>query len=182
MSQITKKVRTLFLFFTWLTAKGSIIALSVLDTDIELAEHKFLEETLIDDEENDDGITNDDDHEFDTTWASLRDQVLVVPLATKMMWFLSEWLWVHKMFWCSLFRRFECWDCYWLSFDYHWARQLRIESGYCGSTACWNEWRMVSCLPTWGALLDPAFVNVLTFNMHSRESLFARKCSFSFTG
>ena len=38
----------------------------MLDTDIELAEHKFLEETLIDDEENDDGITNDNDHEFDT--------------------------------------------------------------------------------------------------------------------
>ena len=38
----------------------------MLDTDIELAEHKFLEETLIDDEENDDGITDHDDHKFDT--------------------------------------------------------------------------------------------------------------------
>lgn len=42
------------------------MALSVLDRDIELAEREFLEETLIDDEENDDGITDDDDHEFDT--------------------------------------------------------------------------------------------------------------------
>ena len=42
------------------------MVLSVLDRDIELAECEFLEETLIDDEENDDGITDDDDHEFDT--------------------------------------------------------------------------------------------------------------------
>ena len=33
---------------------------------IELAEQEVLEETLIDDEENDDGITNDNDQEFDT--------------------------------------------------------------------------------------------------------------------
>ena len=33
---------------------------------IELAEREVLEETLIDDEENDDGITNDNDQEFDT--------------------------------------------------------------------------------------------------------------------
>ena len=33
---------------------------------IELTEREVLEETLIDDEENDDGITNDDDQEFDT--------------------------------------------------------------------------------------------------------------------
>ena len=31
------------------------MALSVLDRDIELAEHEFLKEALIDDEENDDG-------------------------------------------------------------------------------------------------------------------------------
>ena len=43
------------------------MALSELDRDIELEEREFLEETLIDDEENDDGITDDDDHEFDTT-------------------------------------------------------------------------------------------------------------------
>ena len=42
------------------------MVLSMLDRDIELAEREFLEETLIDDEENDDGITDDDDHEFDT--------------------------------------------------------------------------------------------------------------------
>ena len=57
----------------------------MLDMNIELAEHKFLEETLIDDDENDDGITNDNDHEFGTTWGNWRDQVLVVPLATKEM-------------------------------------------------------------------------------------------------
>ena len=28
----------------------------------------------------------------------------------------------------------------------------------------------------------PGFVKMLPFNMHSRECLFARKCSFSFTG
>ena len=33
---------------------------------IELTEREALEETLIDDEENDDGITNDNDQEFDT--------------------------------------------------------------------------------------------------------------------
>ena len=38
----------------------------MLDTDIELAEHKFLEEVFIDDEQNDDGITDNDDHKFDT--------------------------------------------------------------------------------------------------------------------
>ena len=42
------------------------MVLSVLDRDIELTEHEFLEETLIDDEENDDGVTDDDNHEFDT--------------------------------------------------------------------------------------------------------------------
>ena len=44
----------------------ALSALVQLDKDIELAEREFLEETLIDDEENDDGITDDDDHEFDT--------------------------------------------------------------------------------------------------------------------
>ena len=38
----------------------------MLDTDIELAEHKFLEEMLIDDKENDDEITDHNDQEFDT--------------------------------------------------------------------------------------------------------------------
>ena len=42
------------------------MTLSVLDRAIELAEREILEETLIDDKENDDGITDDDDHEFDT--------------------------------------------------------------------------------------------------------------------
>ena len=42
------------------------MTLSVLDRDIELAEREILEETLIDDEQNDDGITDDDDHEFGT--------------------------------------------------------------------------------------------------------------------
>ena len=46
----------------------------MLDMNMELAEREFLEETLIDDEENDDGI-DDDDQEFHTTWASWRDQV-----------------------------------------------------------------------------------------------------------
>ena len=44
----------------------ALSALIQLDKDIELAEREFLEETLIDDEENDDGITDDDDYEFDT--------------------------------------------------------------------------------------------------------------------
>ena len=42
------------------------MVLSMLDRDVELAEREFLEETLFDDEENDDGITDDDDYEFDT--------------------------------------------------------------------------------------------------------------------
>ena len=67
MSQIMKKVRTL-LCFHMTNSKGQCHCIEhVLDTDIELADHEFLEETLIDDEENDDGITNDNDHEFDTT-------------------------------------------------------------------------------------------------------------------
>ena len=42
------------------------MVLSMLDRDVELAECEFLEETLIDDEENNDGVTDDDDYEFDT--------------------------------------------------------------------------------------------------------------------
>ena len=61
--------------YTWLTVKGSVIVLSMLDMNIELAEREFLEETLIDDEENDDVINDDDDQEFHTTWASWRDQI-----------------------------------------------------------------------------------------------------------
>ena len=38
----------------------------MLGRDIELAEWEFLEEMLIDDEQNDDEITDHNDHEFDT--------------------------------------------------------------------------------------------------------------------
>ena len=63
----------------------ALSALVQLDKDIELAEREFLEETLIDDEENDDGITDDDDHEFDTQ-LELAGEITLrtgIPLATK---------------------------------------------------------------------------------------------------
>ena len=66
MNQIMKKVLTLFFYHMTNSKRQYHCVERVGQGHIELAEREVLEETLIDDEENDDGITNDNDQEFDT--------------------------------------------------------------------------------------------------------------------
>ena len=66
MNQIMKKVLTLFFYHMTNSKRQYHCIERVGQGHIELAEREVLEETLIDDEENDDGITNDNDQEFDT--------------------------------------------------------------------------------------------------------------------